>query len=122
MIKMSFAVHRRPELSREAFLAYWRDVHGPLIAAYAGVLRIERYVQLHGIEGPLVEQMVHTRGCAPAHDGVAEVWWASEQNRLQALETPEAQAAIAVIKADEDRFVDMSRSSPSFGYEHLVFG
>jgi uncharacterized protein (TIGR02118 family) len=122
MIKMSFAVYRRPELTREAFLAYWRDVHGPLIARHAELLRIRRYVQLHGIEGPLVEQMVRTRGCAPAHDGVAQVWWDSEQDRMEALQTPEAQAAIAEIKADEDRFVDMSRSSPVFGVEHVVVG
>ena len=38
MIKMIFCLRRRAELTREAFQAYWRDKHGPLVAEVACLL------------------------------------------------------------------------------------
>jgi acyl-CoA dehydrogenase len=34
MVKLIFCLHRRPELSREQFQAYWRDRHAPLVASF----------------------------------------------------------------------------------------
>ena len=45
MIKLTFALVRLPELTREAFQAYWFDHHAPLVKSVAETLRIRRYVQ-----------------------------------------------------------------------------
>ena len=122
MFKMSFAVYRRPELTQEQFLHYWRTVHGPLAASLAKPLRLRRYVQLHGGDYEVTRMMTASRGCAPAHDGVCEIWWDSEADRLAAAATKEGQEASLILKADELRFCDMTRSTVVFGHEHVVVG
>jgi hypothetical protein len=47
MIKLVFSLRRRPEMTREEFLTYWREHHGPLVSRHAEALRIRRYVQTH---------------------------------------------------------------------------
>ncbi len=47
MIKLSFCLRRKPELSRAEFQRYWREQHAPLVRSHAKTLRIARYVQLH---------------------------------------------------------------------------
>ena len=49
MIKLTFALVRRPELTREQFQDYWLGVHAPLVASVRDALRIRRYVQLHSL-------------------------------------------------------------------------
>ncbi|MBU1378558.1 MAG: EthD domain-containing protein [Alphaproteobacteria bacterium] len=122
MFKMSFAVYRRPDLTQEQFLAHWRDVHAPLAVKYAKDLRIKRYVQLHGGDYPAAALMTASRNCQPPHDGVVEIWWESEAERLAASASPEGQAAGRVMHADELNFCDMSRATICFGYEHVVIG
>ena len=39
MIKLTFALMRRPELTREMFQAYWYEHHAPLVASVKDVLR-----------------------------------------------------------------------------------
>ena len=39
MIKLTFALVRRPELTREAFQDYWFNRHAPLVASVREVLR-----------------------------------------------------------------------------------
>ena len=48
MIKVCELVRRRPGMSVEEFQAYWRDVHGPIVAALPG---LRRYVQDHPLPG-----------------------------------------------------------------------
>ena len=120
MFKMSFAVYRRPELSQEEFLAYWRDVHAPLAIKHAKALRIRRYVQMHAGDYEMSRRMTASRGCMPPHDGVCEIWWESEDDRLAAASTPEGQAASRELGEDELRFCDMSKATVAFGYEHVV--
>ncbi|HVI33879.1 EthD domain-containing protein [Phenylobacterium sp.] len=120
MFKMSFAVYRRPELTREAFLDYWRNVHAPLAVKHAGALRIRRYVQLHAGDYEIARMITQSRGCQPPHDGVVEIWWDSEEDRMAAAASPEGQAAARELIADELRFCDMSRATVAFGYEHVI--
>lgn len=75
MIKLTFCLTRRSELTREAFQAYWRDTHGPLVASVKDVLRIRRYVQMHSAPDDLSEPLRGQRGGPAGYDGVAELWW-----------------------------------------------
>lgn len=108
MIKITFCLTRLPHLSREAFQAYWRGTHAPLVAARAELLRIRRYVQSHTLPDEAFAAMAASRGGPPAYDGVAELWWDS----LEAMANPDPaarQAALELLE-DEKRFIDLSRS------------
>ena len=121
MLKMSLAVRRRPDLTHAKFLDYWRDVHGPLVIRLAKDIRLRRYVQLHGADGELARQYVAYRGVDGLHDGVAQLWWDSEADRLAAAETPEGAEAARLLREDELRFCDLGRSTVCFGLETLIY-
>jgi uncharacterized protein (TIGR02118 family) len=122
MIKLVFALHRLPSLSREEFSRYWREAHAPLVQRHAGVLRIQRYVQVHALDTPLAGALRASRGGPEGHDGVAELWWRSLDDLVAALAEPAAQAAGAELLADERRFIDLARSPLWLGEEHPVIG
>ena len=65
MVKLIFCLHRRPELSREQFQAYWRDKHAPLVASFAPVLGIRRYVQCHTLDEASFAAMTASRASGP---------------------------------------------------------
>lgn len=120
MFKMSFTIYRRPDLTREQFLHHWENIHAPIAVKYMKALRIRKYVQLHAVESEATQAMRESRNCLPPHDGVVEIWWDSEEDRLKAAQDPEAQIAGKLLREDELNFVDMSRSSVMFGHEHVV--
>ncbi len=120
MFKMSFAVFRRPDFTQEQFLHHWRVIHAPLAIEHAKALRIRKYVQLHAVDHEATRLMTSSRKCQPPHDGVCQIWWESEAERLAAAMSPEGQAASRILHEDELRFCDMSRATVAFGYENLV--
>lgn len=122
MIKLTYVLRRRPEMSREEFQRYWRETHAPLVASVQEALQIKRYVQVHtsaafggGEAGP--------RGAMEEpHDGVAELWWESLEAMESAQATPEGRRAGALLAEDEAKFIDFSRSSIAFGEERPIIG
>jgi uncharacterized protein (TIGR02118 family) len=116
MVKLIFCLHRRPELSREAFQAYWRDKHAPLVASFASALGIRRYVQCHTLDESSFAAMTASRGSLPGYDGVAELWFDSLEQCL-AARGPDARAAGRALLEDERRFIDLSRSPLFFASE-----
>lgn len=120
MFKMSLAVFRRIDLTQAEFLDYWQDVHAPLVIRLSGAIRLKRYVQLHGESGRLAQQFVEHRGVAGQSDGVAQLWWTSEADRLGAAATPEGAEASRLLREDELRFCDLGRSIVCFGRERIV--
>lgn len=93
-MKLFAFVKRREDLSRDEFLRYWHEVHGPLIRDTPGLGdRTLRYVQ------------------HPSHpsdrsgwDGVAEQEFASWEDFLAMISGPEGE----VMRADEANFLDSS--------------
>ena len=52
MLKLVYCVRRNPSLSREEFLRYWLDEHGPLVRSLReSVPSMVRYVQSHTFNG-----------------------------------------------------------------------
>ncbi len=117
MIKLTFCLHRLPELTREEFQRYWREQHGPLVRKHAGALRIRRYAQVHTATDPVNEALRASRGGPPEYDGVAEVWWDSREDLAAAMTEPEGAAAGAALLDDERRFIDLARSPLWLGEE-----
>lgn len=64
MIKVLVAIHKKPGMSREEFVRYWREVHAPLAENMPGV---RRYVI-----NPAIEVSGRSE---PPFDGLAELWF-----------------------------------------------
>lgn len=122
MIKLTFCLHRRSELSREAFQTYWLDSHGPLVKSHQKALRIRRYVQLHSVTDALNDAIREGRAAPQMYDGVAQLWWQSMADLTAAMASPEGQAAGAALLEDERKFIDLARSPLFFGEEKMIFG
>ena len=123
MIKLSFWLHRRPNLSHQEFSDYWITTHGPLVRSHKGILRIQRYIQTHGIDddelnGPLRE----SRGAPEAYDGVAELWWKDKQDLMDVISDGAGQVALQILLDDEKKFIDLPRSPLWFSQENEIIG
>lgn len=120
MIKLTFCLHRLPQLSREEFQRYWHDTHAPLVRSFADALRIRGYVQMHSATTPLNDALRASRGGPEEYDGVAELWWDSLEDLTAAMSTPEGAAAGAALLEDEKRFIDLERSPLWLGREKEI--
>lgn len=110
MVKLVFCLRRQPGWSHEEFSRYWRDHHAPLVRRHAGALRVVRYVQLHSIEPALADALRHHRGAPEAFDGVAELWWESTEDFVEASRSEAGRRAVEELLDDERRFIDLGRS------------
>jgi len=117
-IKLVMCLMRREGMSRAEFQDYWLSSHAKLWAKHAPAYRSKRYVQAHTVETPLNDGLRASRGMGPPYDGVAEVWFESEADLMEALGTPEGEAASAVLLADEGTFIDHSKSVAFVVAEH----
>jgi uncharacterized protein (TIGR02118 family) len=120
MIKLLFCLRRLPQLSREQFQKHWLEVHAPLVREHAAALRIQRYVQTHTWLGDAADSLRATRGGPPGYDGVAELWWKSEEDLAAALATPAAVLAGRALLEDERRFIDLANSPLFFAREREI--
>lgn len=118
MIKFVMCITRHPEMTRAAFQDYWMNKHGPFFMQNASTMRAKKYLQSHTIDTPLNEGLRSSRGMRPEYDGVAEVWFESEQELLQAMSSPEGQKLSAALLEDEGNFIDHSKSSAFIVEEH----
>mgnify|MGYP005821302453 CR=1 FL=1 len=83
MIKVLSLLTRKPELSHEAFVRHWYDIHGPLALAVPG---IRRYVQSHIMDTASRPDIPETD---VEVDGVAELWYDDLESLRRAGATPE---------------------------------
>jgi uncharacterized protein (TIGR02118 family) len=122
MIKLTFCLRRRPDLSAEEFHRYWRDEHGPLVAARAEVLGIHKYQQVHTLDEPDLHAALRSRngGAPEPFDGIAEVWVDDVEAFRTGTGTQESRQAARDLLEDEARFIDLP-SSPMWLGEEIVF-
>lgn len=110
MIKLVMCLCRRSDLSRAEFQDYWENQHGPFFQRNADTMRSKKYVQSHTLDSPLNDGMRESRGMLPEYDGVAEVWFDSEEDLMEAMGSAEMQQLSAALLKDEGKFVDHSKS------------
>ena len=120
MVRLVFLLRRAPQLSLEEFQTYWRDTHGPLVASFATTLGMLRYIQVHALDDEIDARMAAQRDgvMEPRYDGVAEVWWESEEELAAAGATPAGRAAGAALLDDERRFIDLALSPLWLAHEY----
>ena len=110
MIKLTFCLKRKPELSREEFQRIWHDEHAPLVQRHAETLGIRKYVQVHTTTTPFNDALRGSRSAPEEYDGVAELWWDSVEAAATAASTPEGAEAARQLLEDERRFIDHDNS------------
>ncbi|MCB1895228.1 MAG: EthD domain-containing protein [Rhodocyclaceae bacterium] len=118
MIKFVMCLARRKDLSREAFLDYWQNRHGPFFMKNAEVIGARRYVQSHTVTTPLNDGLRASRGMLAEFDGVAEVWFDSEAALVAGMSSPEGQKLGAALHEDEANFIDHAASCAFIVTEH----
>ncbi len=94
MIKVVAVLCKRPDMSREEFVRYWREVHAPMAQRMEGV---RRYVI-----NPTREAFAMGE---PPFDGVAELWFDDAAAARAAFASPAGVATTQDIQkfAQEDK-------------------
>jgi uncharacterized protein (TIGR02118 family) len=121
MLKLTFCLRRLPTLSLAEFQDYWLNKHGPLVRRLQPALGMVRYVQLHRLEGDLAAGMMRVRGAPEPFDGVAELWWESEETFRAAGKSAEAREAGRLLLEDEAKFIDLPRSPLWLNREQVIY-
>lgn len=114
MIKVSVYLTRRSETSLEEFFDYWQNEHAPLLLSLDSFTsRVRRYVQQH--RRPEVPANMPLLSC----DGVAEVWLDQLTDLAELFDSPEYRQ---VVSADEEKFLDRSKTVLLVTTEHSIIG
>ena len=121
MIKLTFCLRRRPDLTLAEFQAYWRDRHAPLVAEVAPVLRIRTYVQSHSFVDARLAGSADARGAiVTPYDGVAELCWDNVEDVIAAGDSKAARDAGRRLLEDERNFIDLPNSPLFWVREHHI--
>jgi uncharacterized protein (TIGR02118 family) len=122
VLKLTFCLRRLPTLSLAEFQDYWLHKHGPLVKSLQPALGMLRYVQTHRLADDLADGMRRVRGAPEPYDGMAELWWESEETFRAARRNPEAREAGRLLLEDEARFIDLPHSPLWLNREQVVYG
>jgi uncharacterized protein (TIGR02118 family) len=120
MVKFVFCAKRKAGMTRQEFQDHWRNRHGPLFTKLLKEFGAHRYVQCHTLDTPLHAAIREARGTAEEFDGIAEVWWESEQQFLAAVTAPRSQQWLSELQEDEANFIDLAASRSFFTVEHQL--
>ena len=120
MLKLTFCLRRKAGLSREAFLAYWKDEHGPRVIGHLAAMGCRRYVQVKALAGGLADAIANSRGGPEPFDGVAELWFDDAESFARHGRTDAGRAAAKDLYQDELNFIDLERSVIFLSEEQLV--
>ncbi len=122
MIKLTYAIRKRPDLSDEEFHRYWAERHGPFVAKLAKIVGAKRYVQSRLLDTPINDILRQSRGhTVKPFDGVTEIWWDSEEAFMAGNGSAEGLTAGEQFIQDEANFVDHANSVSFITREREVF-
>ena len=123
MIKLTFCVKRRPDITKEEFDRYWYEHHAKLVKKNASALKIKRYVQVPVLDRPSAQESIRkSRGAMSLEfDGIAELWWESFEDLVAGGKSKEGRKASLELLEDEKKFIDLSKSMIWYGEEREIF-
>lgn len=114
MIKISIFLTRRADLTRAEFTEYWTKHHTPMLAELPpGAVKVARYVQLQPVEDRIPGMRTAD------YDGVAELWVDSVADAAQWFTSD---TYSTVIAADEENFLDRTKTQYLYATEETIFG
>jgi uncharacterized protein (TIGR02118 family) len=94
MIKCFYGFKRKPNMTVEEFKHYWRVIHVPIALEIPG---IKKYILCY----PLPSEYLNKE---PVYDGVAELWFNSEEDLKFAMQTE----AWQISGKDGENFMEKS--------------
>src|SRR3954451_21748294 len=101
LLELTFCLRWLPRLTLAEFQDYWLNRHGPLVRRLQPALGMVRYVQVHRGMDTLADGARAMRGSPEPYDGIAELWWESEQSFRAPGRTAEGRAAGRLLLEDE---------------------
>lgn len=110
MVKVIYCIRRRADLSPQQFQHYWKEVHAPMMLSHAAEMRLAAYVQTSPLAHPYSERVERRGVLETPFDGVAELYWANEQDMQQGFESAPAKKLQCTLARDEAHFIDHARS------------
>ena len=114
MIKVSIYLTRRADTSPEEFSDYWRNEHAPLLLSLDDFTsRVRRYVQQYRVR-EIADEVPSL-----SYDGVAEIWLDQLTDLAELFDSPEYRRVVA---ADEEKFLDRSKTTLFVTTEHGIIG
>ena len=120
-IKIMFLLIKPDGMSAKEFHRYWMETHSPLVVRRSDDMAMRRYIQSHLIPSQIAVGAAEARGWPTnPFQGVAEVWWDSEEAMAAAFSTPEGADAGEALAEDEKKFLD-DRSMIVMTREYLIF-
>jgi uncharacterized protein (TIGR02118 family) len=105
MLKFIVMLYKRPDMTEEEFLRYYRETHGPMAVRLPG---IRRYAQNYVVKDPKRKH--------PGWSAVAELYFDDWESMEIAWAAPEGVAATNDLEA----FADLTRTAWSVVEEVLV--
>jgi len=111
MIKVVYCIRRRADLSAHEFQRYWKEVHAPMLLEHSAALRLAAYVQTSPVTSAYSARVERAGVLDAPFDGIAELYWANEQDMRHAFESAEALCLQRRLAEDEVNFVDPARSA-----------
>ena len=118
MLRLTFLIRRKRDLSRADMQRYWLDKHGSLVAGHSRSLGVLRYVQVHTTDDDHSRLPGRRGEMEEPYDGGAEVWWESKDARVEATRSKEGRQVDRILREDEEHFIDLTRSVAWFNYEY----
>jgi uncharacterized protein (TIGR02118 family) len=105
MIKRLTLMTRRPGMSRDAFAAYWTNVHAPLLASHPAVKRLvinvtREYVR-SSVRNEDPDDPLRSTIVTQTPDGIVEIWF-EDRASMEAMYASEFSQKLV---ADAERFV-----------------
>ena len=99
--------------TREDWIRYWIDVHGPLAH------EISEFTRYYGryVHNYVLPSDIGSGGQRPEYDGIVEEWLESVEDFARCLAEPKY---LEIVRPDEIAFVDFGRSHMMVTEEHVV--
>ena len=114
MIKLSFCLTKKDELSLEEFQNYWLNNHAPLVKQMSNDLKIVKYTQLHCRNHNFLQQnklsRLNNAEIPKEYDGIAEIYWNSWDDLEGLADIENARMASKILMEDEAKFIKFSES------------
>lgn len=109
MFKIIMFVRKKASLTREEFIKLW-EAHSQKVIKYKEVLLIRDYTKTFPFSPTDEKSATQRKTLLFEFDAMGELWYEHKEDFIQARNTPEGQKALADLREDELKFVDMSSS------------
>ncbi len=118
MFKVIMLVKKKDRLTKDEFIALWQ-AHSQKVITFKDILRIKHYAKtlpLPADNSPATQRKTQ----AFTFDAMGELWYESKEAFIQARNSPAGQQALAALKEDEQKFVDLAHSVMWLGEEERI--